>query len=1486
LKKKNKKMKYMSAVVISSFLVSTIQAPIVTYAETTNPELPGSPQRIGNGSSYWETSTIREWLNSHTTQVQYTNEAPTTTRLGTNAFDKEAGFLNSFTQDEQNAIAVTERRSFINGASDSLAREGGSRNVPRDDAYSSSPFVHFASPNIQNVWNSVYYQTTKDKVFILSPMELYEYVQKRGIPYKKGLTQSAKTKFNINSSSYNWISTGARSDVWGENIFAVNDSGNVYYSTPRGNGGIVPAIHVKPDYTFKNGKQAKNLTIGEKVLFGQYGGEEIEWEVINKTPEGYPLLWSSDVLTIKVFDTPGDQSYKNSESITFGTADVSIKDSFKVLNPKSTDITPPVLKVVNETDLNSPKSGEWTIILEATDESGVQSIKLPNGTIVNGSRVEYPVSSNGYYHFEATDKAGNHYGSTIPVGNIQPPASVVIQSSANGWTNKDVTVDIFASDADAGWERSSIAFDTTAVSGGVWPEYSSYAGKRVRVTAKVRLVSYKQDVQNYNAQVRYSYFARVKSGNDYLVQARYPVVQNIPLRSLLDGSTKSFDATFTIPGDYFGRFNPVLQVDIAPQLAGLYKVEYTDVKYELLDKEDFGIEKIILPNGTEIFSNSYKDTLSQEGTYLYKVVDSRGMTTQKSISVKIDKTNPSINISGNPTGYTNQDITLKIDATDGLSGVKRVLKPNGEWENKASFDYNVYQNGSYTFKVEDNAGNITTKTVVVDKIDKSAPLLDSSLSPSGWTNQNVTVQLNASDEEGEIAYIELPNGNRVASNTANYTVSANGEYDFTAQDKVGYQTAKSVRVSNIDKEKPTAKYEITHSSGDNYSIKLTAEDNLSGVKRIKLPNGTYTSGSNATYLVKKGETVSFEVEDNAGNVLVYEATATPPELTVYQKDNYVKAEWAVEMLDQDVLYQTGFESVDELPLLSYSGGLPENRLYGGQSFVNQERFQGDKSLKIVNSYLNGNYKNVDLNGNVSYQDYSVANFTERKYMPNGTNLSVSFRAKTTGNGNISVTGIGGAADFGQPLDITFLEPVKKGDRTVKVSNPGYFKNYVDQGKHFYLANQKGRYSYIHVTSVNMNDSTITLNSSFQGEFERGDNVLKHNHRNPVNFANRSFEGKDGWALFNVNTKVANLADYNTMTRGFQLWINTITPDTVYIDDLKMGYATKTRLYRGDTMLYEGYLSDYEDKEATDKEKPNSVSTLQVKSKEDSIVMDIERPFDNGTPYEYTVKAVSNKGDIISSEKKNVTVTSGVDGYSYVIDTNATTIPDDSIDSRNDSVSIPVTSNAKHYIHIKAIDKAGNVSSVSHIPFQDNIAPSLTLAQNPTAWTNSAVQITATARDEDLSVRRIKLPNGNWQNGETVTYPVTSNGTYTFVAEDLVGNQTSKSITITNIDTTPPTAPSISNNEDWTKTTPVQVTITPGTDTQSGVKRIEYKLEGATSKSWTSYSGSFSISNEGITKVIARTVDNLEQYSPEAVSYVRIDKSAPYNMGITIKLKEG
>lgn len=104
----------------------------------------------------------------------------------------------------------------------------------------------------------------------------------------------------------------------------------------------------------------------------------------------------------------------------------------------------------------------------------------------------------------------------------------------------------------------------------------------------------------------------------------------------------------------------------------------------------------------------------------------------------------------------------------------------------------------------------------------------------------------------------------------------------------------------------------------------------------------------------------------------------------------------------------------------------------------------------------------------------------------------------------------------------------------------------------------------------------------------------------------------------------------------------------------------------------------------------------------------------------------------------------------------------------------------HTVSAKAIDKAGNISSISTTTYDmDTTPPNLILSLIPETDTASAT-ITAIASDSESGVNRIQLPNGAVGYSTALNYSISKNGVYTFYAWDNASNQTTRSITITDI----------------------------------------------------------------------------------------------------------
>lgn len=1128
-------------------------------------ELPGIYYRDLYGANYWDSSNIREWLNSDQANVGYTTQKPTFDKLNSFSYDTEAGFLSSanFTSSEKSSIAITNRRSFLS-QSDFGVKLAGTGEVPY--AYFMNESMNFSFPEITRNWKNYIYRGVKDRVFLLNPAEAHEYIQKRGYSMQKSPSDTVRSRYNISSEFYNWSMSGGFDNSNTEIGYRIMANGVFGRMLPKENIGIVPAMHVKPGARVNGTQLASGKAIGEIVTFGKYSGAPITWVVSNKLDDGTVLLISEKVISIKAFDAPGDAAQLESDYVTITEPeDVEIVTDLKYkATTVSTDVTLPTVRIVNKEDVTSRREGAYDVQISAFDaESGIKRIIMPDGTSVVGATATYRAEQNGMYVIGTEDNAGNYAYTTLNVGNISLPSSVVIKTSASGWTNKNVTVDISASN-DVGWYEPLVTMNNAnSTYGNTWSDYSSYAGKQIRFTGTVKMTQALIDPKNYRFILGIQYVMQYNSGDNSYITYSWPESSSIYFKDM-NNVDVPFDFTYTVPTNFYGDLKPLFRTSVESWLTSNFKFEIRDVKVELLDKGDFGINKIVLPNGTEIKDSSYVDTLANEGSYEYKVVDNRGITTSKIVDVKIDKVVPSITVTGNPATWTKQDVVLNVTASDALSGVKRIQKPNGEWASGGALDYVVLQNGTYTFIAEDNAGNTRSITTTVTKIDKDKPL-----------------------------------GSVSRSNTATW----------------------------ID--------------GGSDTLTFNASDALSGVKRVRNPDGVWATGSNISTTVTKNGSYEFLAEDNSGNVL---------------------------------------------------------------------------------SYV-----------------YEVTNFT----------LKPSLAATVNGAG------------------------------------------YVDT----------------------------------------------------------SFGVTDTWQGYT----------YDVFRR-------------------KIGDASSVKLLSGVSSTI------YADRAGTDVSAPSvpTVGSATVTTGGTRVNVDYASSIDAGTGYEYQVTAKGSKnGASTTSDMKRVDVLSGLSGYSIVLDQAASTVPDNTIETTSTTYEMTKGFAGGFYVHVKAIDRAGNGSVVSHYQVTDNVPPVLNVSASTSAWTSGNVVLSAVASDADTGVKRVKLPTGVWLDGSNGSYTATVNGTYVFEAEDMVGNTTTRSVVVTNIDKTLPTSANASHVTNWDNVKTTAVTVASGTDSQSGVWKSQYKLSGATVLGWTDYVSAFNVSNEGSTTVTVRTLDKVGNASAETSSIVKLDRTEPVITDMTL-----
>src|SRR5438445_607791 len=168
-------------------------------------------------------------------------------------------------------------------------------------------------------------------------------------------------------------------------------------------------------------------------------------------------------------------------------------------------------------------------------------------------------------------------------------------------------------------------------------------------------------------------------------------------------------------------------------------------------------------------------------------------------------------------------------------------------------------NQTVTSTVTDQAGNTATVTVSGINIDKTAPSISASPSPTanaaGWNNTDVTVSFTCSDSLSGVASCSSP-----VTRTGE---GANQSVIGTVTDLAGNTATVTVSGISIDKTPPTissSRLPAGNANGWNntdVTVSFSCSDSLSGVASSTAPTTLSAEGAN--------QSVTGTVTDKAGN---------------------------------------------------------------------------------------------------------------------------------------------------------------------------------------------------------------------------------------------------------------------------------------------------------------------------------------------------------------------------------------------------------------------------------------------------------------------------------------------------------------------------------------------------------------------------------------------------------------------------------------------
>lgn len=677
-------------------------------------------------------------------------------------------------------------------------------------------------------------------------------------------------------------------------------------------------------------------------------------------------------------------------------------------------------------------------------------------------------------------------------------------------------------------------------------------------------------------------------------------------------------------------------------------------------------------------------------------------------------------------------------------------------------------------------------------IDNELPDFNLSANPTTFTNQDVTITANNVKDAGEsgLRGIQLPNGTWVNAETVPYRVSTNGTYLFRAEDNVGNATTRSISVTNIDKNAPTATLTQSPTTWTNGNVLLTLSDiedtGVAGLKEIVMPDGKKeTTFTDKTFEVTEPGTYTFQVIDNAGNttdktITISNIDREAPEADLTKNPNaFTNADVTIQLRNVRDIGTSGVKSVT----------LPNGQLVtpGNHDYVASTNGQYDFLLE-------------DNAGNETVKTIDVDNIDRIKP---SANFSLSTTEATRDDVFFYIKDI-------QDEGVSGLKYVKYPDGTFDTTFEDKAYPLKKNGTYtFEISDNAGNSIQHTVTVINIDQEPPTADVMKTPDAFTKDpvKVRIHNIRD-IGFAGlKSVTHPDGTVT--KDEEISYIVDKNEV-REFILEDNignkrVLTVDVDNIDNEKPEADMRVSTEEMTNQNVVLYLENLRDKGVSGLKSvtlPNgtvktsfediayTVSSNNVYTfiLEDNAGNVTEKVFDvknidklaptadlSQTPTSFTNKDVtlelSNILDAGVSRLKVITLPNGE---------KVTTFEDKQFD---------VTSNGTYQFVIE--DHAGNKTTktitVGNI---DKVAPTASLNQNPTSLTNTDVTLTLSSiADTGVSgLENIKLPNGSIITPKTTTsFSVETNGTYRFIIRDKAGNETVKEITVGNIDKSAPSA---------------------------------------------------------------------------------------------------
>lgn len=378
---------------------------------------------------------------------------------------------------------------------------------------------------------------------------------------------------------------------------------------------------------------------------------------------------------------------------------------------------------------------------------------------------------------------------------------------------------------------------------------------------------------------------------------------------------------------------------------------FKEYKYAITDNQEE-------PTNWEETRTNIEDsiTIDQDGIHYLHIVatDNAGNVSEDRVvgPYKIDKTPPVARVSHEPTEGVIDYVTIKWRFTDAQSGMDYIILPDETKTTTIGGEYVVSQNGDYTFKAYDKAGNEKIYTETITNIDQIAPEGIFSLEKGELTDEPTKILWEAYDNESGFDRIVLPDSTISTQATGEFQISKMGIYTFIIYDKAGNDKKIDVQATNVDMEKPSLKVTQEEYKWTNEDISLywEAHDGQSGIQEVVLPDSTRTKEETGEHIVTENGIYAFIAYDKVGNGIlvkheVKNIDKKAPFLklkTQYDENDNVEILW--EMSDD----QSGIRNI-ALPtgeMVSKKTGKFKAKYNGTYTFIAYDNVGNDTIMQI------------------------------------------------------------------------------------------------------------------------------------------------------------------------------------------------------------------------------------------------------------------------------------------------------------------------------------------------------------------------------------------------------------------------------------------------------------------------------------------------------------------------------------------------------------